>query len=67
MTNTELKKTAFEILYQKLGKENTERFMTLFLKNPEDYTLWQSNFFQTTETVKSFSQKAMEYRKSRES
>lgn len=62
MSNTELKKIAFQLLYENLGALNTERFVQALIQEPSDYTLWQQEFFKE-EDVKTLSQKAMFFRK----
>jgi hypothetical protein len=48
MTDTVLKNTGMEILIDKLGLYESERFITLMLREPFDYTkwhgMWQSQF-----------------------
>ena len=41
MTDTLLKSTAMEILVKNLGIVNAERFISLMLKEPFDYTQWR--------------------------
>ena len=40
-TDTVIKNEGIKILTEKLGKFDTERFISLLLKEPFDYTLWQ--------------------------
>ncbi|MDX2303848.1 MAG: hypothetical protein NW226_13665 [Microscillaceae bacterium] len=61
MTDTEIKKIAFQILNEKLGELDTERFVALLLREPANYTAWQSKFFEDKD-VKSLSQEAMKMR-----
>ena len=41
MTDTLLKAEAMDILVKNLGVVNTERFVTLILREPFDYTVWR--------------------------
>jgi hypothetical protein len=41
ITDTELKIQGIETLIKALGELNTERFITLLLREPFDYTKWQ--------------------------
>ncbi|GAB4399320.1 MAG: hypothetical protein OHK0053_19260 [Microscillaceae bacterium] len=61
MTDTEIKKIAFQILTERLGELDTERFVALLLREPTNYTAWQGAFFGDKE-VKSLSQEAMKMR-----
>lgn len=64
MTDTEIKKIAFQKLTEKLGELDTERFVALLLREPANYTEWQSNFLGDKD-IKSISQEAMKLRESR--
>ncbi|NJL13114.1 MAG: hypothetical protein HC913_09025 [Microscillaceae bacterium] len=44
MTDTEIKKIAFQILTERLGELDTERFVALLLREPSNYTAWQGEF-----------------------
>ena len=48
MTDTVLKNTGMEVLIEKLGLYESERFITLMLREPFDYTkwhgMWQAQF-----------------------
>jgi len=46
------------ILLEKLGKVDAERFISLLIKEPFDYTKWQSDLMQGM-SVKELSSKAM--------
>jgi len=46
MTNTVLMHTGMKILIEKLGNVNAERFISLIIREPFDYTNWQRNLFE---------------------
>jgi len=43
MTDTELKIKGFNTLVDTLGEVDAERFITLILREPFDYTKWQKH------------------------
>lgn len=47
------------ILIEKLGKVDAERFITLIIKEPFDYTQWQASHFKNNQTIRDFSKTAM--------
>ena len=61
LTDTEIKKKGFKILIENLGDLDAEKFISLIIKEPFDYTLWQSTLWSVL-TVEQVSEKAMEYR-----
>ena len=65
MTDTVLKSTGMKILIEKLGKVGAERFIALVIKEPFDYTKWQSEIFEGM-SVKEVSEAAMEHRKNQD-
>jgi len=62
MTDTEIKKIAFQLLSEKLGELDTERFVASLLREPADYTNWQQQFFEDT-PLETLSKEAMQMRK----
>lgn len=58
-TDSVVKSEGMQILLEGLGKVDAERFISLIIKEPFDYTKWQSNLFDG-ESVRSISAKAME-------
>ena len=50
-----------DILVKNLGVVETERFITLVLKEPFDYTKWRSENLSDDITVNELSQQATEY------
>lgn len=61
LTDTEIKEKGFKILVEKLGDVDAEKFIRLIIKEPFDYTQWQSTLWKD-ETVEQVSEKAMQYR-----
>ena len=61
LTDTEIKKKGFKILIDNLGDIDAEKFISLIIKEPFDYTKWQSNLWRD-QTVDKLSEKAMGYR-----
>ncbi|MDR3001165.1 MAG: hypothetical protein LBU89_07865 [Fibromonadaceae bacterium] len=45
LTDTVLKRKGFEILTQSLGILDSERFVSLILSEPFDYTEWQKDLY----------------------
>jgi len=48
------------ILIEKLGKVDTERFIALIMRKPFDYTTWQKDLLNEL-SVRELSKKAMDY------
>ena len=61
-TDTEIKMEGIEVLIEKLGEVEAERFISLMIKEPFDYTKWQRKLFKG-EGIEEISKKAMELRK----
>jgi hypothetical protein len=58
-----LRDKGMKILINKLGQVEAERFISLIIREPFDYTEWQRNLFNET-SVKELSNLAMkEYKK----
>jgi hypothetical protein len=62
MTDTELKINGLELLAEKLGWVEAERFIALILREPFDYTSWRSNLFEDL-SIEELSNKAMEHQR----
>jgi hypothetical protein len=60
-TDTIIKTEGMHILLEKLGKVDAERFISLIIKEPFDYTKWQQNILGDL-SVRGLSKKAMENR-----
>lgn len=63
-TDTELRVEGLRALAEALGSVEAERFVTLMLREPFDYTQWQQNLWPD-KTVEEISAAAMESRKTR--
>ncbi len=66
ITDTELRIESMNALLNALGEVQAERFITLIIREPFDYTKWQRTLWQDR-SVREMSQAAMEYRKSQRS
>ena len=62
MTDTELKVKGFNTLVDTLGEVDAERFITLILREPFDYTKWQKNLWENR-SMEEISRAAMQERK----
>ena len=62
MPDTEIRVRGLEALTEALGTVRAERFVTLLLREPFDYTEWQKGLWPN-ETVESLSKVAMRHRK----
>ena len=58
--DTVLRQEGMDALIEKLGKVDAERFISLIIKEPFDYTKWQENLFEGI-TIRELNEKAMEY------
>ena len=63
MTDTEIKVKGIKALSAALGPVDAERFVSLILKEPFDYTKWSADLFNGFTSVEELSAKAMELRK----
>jgi len=61
ITDTEIKIKGLDALVKELGDVLAEKFISLILKEPFDYTKWQRQLFSDTDIL-ALSRKAMEYR-----
>jgi hypothetical protein len=62
MTDTELKIKGFEVLSKFLGDIEAERFISLILREPFDYTKWRQGQWDHL-SLEQISRKAMELRR----
>jgi len=63
MTDRALLTRGYECLMDTLGLVNAEKFISLVIAEPSDYTEWRrENLFEGM-TVEELSEKAMEYRR----
>ena len=61
MTDTEIKIKGLNVLVNELGDVLAEKFISLIIKEPFDYTKWQRHLFRETDII-TLSTKAMEHR-----
>ena len=60
-TDTEIRTTGLQLLVKGLGRVDAERFISLILREPFDYTKWQRDLFGD-KTVKEISTEAIRSR-----
>jgi len=65
ITDTEIKIQGFEALVNTFGQVNAERFISLIMREPFDYTKWQQNLWED-KTIAQISQAASELRRKTE-
>ena len=63
ITDTELKRRGIEVLIAALGEVQAERFVTLMLREPFDYTQWQRDLWPG-KSLEEVSNLAMDHLKS---
>ena len=61
LTDTEIRLKGMESLINSLGELNAERFVTLLLREPFDYTEWQRDLW-ADKSIEEISRLAMEKR-----
>lgn len=64
LTETEIKIKGIKILAEQMGKVDAEKFISILLREPFDYTKWQKDLFKDI-TVDELSSLAVEDRKVR--
>jgi hypothetical protein len=64
-TDTVIRNEGMKILIEHLGKVEAERFISLIIREPFDYTKWQNKLWEG-KTVKEISDAAMKYRSNEE-
>ena len=57
ITDRELVVRGFQALVELFGDVNAERFITLTIREPQDYTKWRANMYKD-ETVHSIAERA---------
>ena len=65
MNEAVLKQSAMKCLIDNFGNVEAERFISLVIKEPFDYTKWQEGLYENM-SVSELSKKAMENRRSKE-
>ena len=63
-TDTLVKQDGLNVLYEHLGPIDMERFISLMIREPFDYTKWHENMDEEI-SVRDLSRKAMEHQKSK--
>ncbi|MFW6307887.1 MAG: hypothetical protein ACOC08_04525 [Campylobacterales bacterium] len=62
ITDMEIRKEGLKVLSEQMGQVEAERFITLLLREPFDYTKWQQNLFEDR-SIEDISKAAMQTRK----
>ena len=65
LTDTELRQRGMEVLGEALGLVESERFVSLMLREPFDYTAWRAGLFRDR-SAEELSRQAMELRERNE-
>ena len=65
ITDTEIKLKGFRVLFESLGAVEAERFISLIMREPFDYTKWQRTLL-LDKTVAEISSSAMRLRQEAE-
>jgi len=65
MNETLLKQSAMKCLIDNFGNVEAERFISLMIKEPFDYTKWQEDLYEDM-SVEELSEKAMALREEKE-
>jgi len=60
MTDSVLMKTGMRVLIEQLGNVHAEKFISLLLREPFDYTEWRRDNLFAGMTVEDISKKAMD-------
>jgi hypothetical protein len=60
MTETVLMKTGMKVLIEQLGNIDAERFVSILLREPFDYTEWRKSNLCVGMTIEEISKEAME-------
>jgi hypothetical protein len=62
ISDTEIKLRGLEVLINALGEVQAERFISLVMREPFDYTIWQQKLFDN-KSVREISEAAMNLRR----
>ena len=60
ISDSEIKKKGINVLIKELGEVEAERFITLLVREPFDYTEWQKDLWQDL-SIEELSKKAMDF------
>ena len=63
LTDIEIRKKGLRVLIDALGNVNAEKFISLIIREPFDYTEWQSELWNDS-SIGQISEGAMKYRRS---
>ena len=66
ITDNEIKSQGLDALISSLGEVQAERFISLILRQPFDYTKWQKKLW-LDKSIEEISNMAMDYRREQES
>ena len=55
--DNDLRSQCFNVLVDKFGYLDTERFVVMMSRSPEDYTTWHGRHFNNGETVRELGEK----------
>jgi len=61
MTDTEIRMKGMQVLIDALGEVHAEKFITLIMREPFDYTKWQRDLWND-KSVEEISKMAMQHR-----
>lgn len=62
LTETEIKRKGFEALFDALGDLGVEKFISMLIRDPFDYTKWNHDLLDN-KSIEQISKEAMEYQK----
>ena len=65
LTDSEIKVKGIEVLMKELGEVEAERFITLLIREPFDYTEWQQNLWADI-PIDILSKRAMQFIKEKD-
>jgi hypothetical protein len=60
VTDTALRQAGYQYLMEKLGLVGAERFISLIIAEPFDYTVWRESLYENM-SVRELSKKAEQY------
>ena len=60
ISDSEIKKKGINVLIRELGEVEAERFITLLVREPFDYTEWQKDLWEDL-SIEELSKKAMNF------
>ena len=61
ISDNQLRTECFNVLVEHFGYLDTERFVIMMSRSPEDYTTWHRRHFSTDETVRELGKKIKEF------